>query len=208
MELAEKLFVKYIKNFNEWCRDMSRIGKKPVSIKKGVTVELKGNNLSVKGPKGSLSFTVPYGISVEIGKEELVVRRSNDSKSQKALHGLTRSLIQNMVMGVTEGYKKQLDLYGVGYKAEVKGKNLELGLGYSHPVIFEIPEGISIKVEKQTGKGREYQASIIVEGIDKQLVGQVAANIRFLRKPDAYKGKGLRYSDEIVRLKQGKKSAK
>ncbi len=187
---------------------MSRIGKKPIIIKKGVNVQVKGNEVLVKGPKGSLSFTVPYGISVEVNESEIVVKRSNDTKTQKALHGLTRSLIQNMVTGVTDGYKKQLDLIGVGYKAEIKGKNLELALGYSHPVIFEPPDGITLKVEKMAGKGRDYIATISVEGIDKQLVGQVAANIRALRKPDAYKGKGLRYSDEIVRLKQGKKSAK
>ncbi len=187
---------------------MSRIGKKPITIKKGVNVQVKGNEILVKGPKGTLNFTVPYGISVEVNEGEIVVKRSNDTKNQKALHGLTRSLIQNMVTGVTDGYKKQLDLIGVGYKAEIKGKNLELALGYSHPVVFEPPEGITLKVEKVAGKGRDYIATITVEGIDKQLVGQVAANIRSLRKPDAYKGKGLRYSDEIVRLKQGKKSAK
>ncbi len=187
---------------------MSRIGKQPITIEKGVNVELKGKEIFVKGPKGSLNFTIPYGISVEVKDGEILVQRANDSKNQRSLHGLTRSLIQNMVTGVTKGYKKQLDLIGVGYKAEVKGKELVLGLGYSHPVTFTPPEGITIKVEKLLGKGKNYIATITVEGIDKQLVGQVAANIRSLRKPDAYKGKGLRYSDEFIRLKPGKKSAK
>ncbi len=187
---------------------MSRIGKQPITIKKGVNVDLKGKEIFVKGPKGSLSLAIPYGISVEIKDGEILVKRANDSKSQRSLHGLIRSLIQNMVIGVTDGYKKQLDLIGVGYKAEVKGKNLELGLGYSHPVVFTPPDGIALKVEKLLGKGKNYIATITVEGIDKHLVGQVAANIRSLRKPDAYKGKGLRYAGEFIRLKPGKKGAK
>tara|TARA_Y100001968_G_scaffold250977_1_gene236124 strand:+ start:2539 stop:3078 length:540 start_codon:yes stop_codon:yes gene_type:complete len=177
---------------------MSRIGRLPVKIPAGVTVELKGAELSVKGPKGLLSRTIPDHVSFDIGADEVKVSRVNDSKPARARHGLARALTQNMVTGVSEGFTKELELFGVGYKAKVSGRTLNMSLGFSHPIEFEIPEGIEVSVAR---------TEITVKGIDKELVGQTAAQIRGFRKPDAYKGKGVRYKGEHIRLKAGKAGA-
>ena len=176
---------------------MSRIGKTPIEIKSGVEISISESFIEVKGPKGSLSQKLPEGISVEKQEEILVVSRANDLREMKALHGLIRSLINNMVVGVTDGYQKELELVGVGYRAQAKGKNaLELQLGFSHPVKFAAPEGIEFNVPSQT--------EISITGIDKQVVGQVAADIRALKKPEPYKGKGIRYVGERIIRKAGK----
>lgn len=179
---------------------MSRIGNQPVTLPKGVTVTRSGETLSAKGPKGQLSMAVPDFVDFEIADDEVVVKRHNDSKPARARHGLGRALLANMVTGVSEGFSKKLEIVGVGYRAELKGKVLVLSLGYSHPVEFPVPEGIEIKVEKPT--------ALTVSGIDKEQVGQVAAVLRGYRAPDAYKGKGVRYADETIRLKAGKAGTK
>ena len=160
---------------------MSRVGRKPIEISKGVTVNLKDRFISVKGPKGELSATVHKNIAVEIKDNQILLTRKNDEKANKALHGLWRALVQNMVLGVSQGYTKKLEIVGVGYRAEMKGKKLQLLLGYSHPIIFGPPEGIKIEAPTQT--------SVTVSGIDKQLVGLVASKIRSFRPPEPYKGK-------------------
>ena len=175
---------------------MSRIGKRPVEIPKGVTIDLQGNLIKVKGPKGELSRTIHPSIKTEIVEGELRVTRPNDLKESRALHGLTRALIYNMVVGVTESYKKTLDIVGVGYKAELKGKDLLLTIGYSHPIYFVPPDEIKLEVPTPT--------QIIISGNDKELVGLVAAKIRSFRKPEPYKGKGIKYSDERIIRKAGK----
>ena len=186
---------------------MSRIGKKPIQVPQGVNVTLKGTQVDVKGPKGSLSHTLPLGITVEVKEGSLQVNRQDDSQQQRAFHGLTRSLIQNMVTGCSTGFKKELELIGIGFKAEVQGQTLMLNLGYSHPIEYPFPPGITIKVEKIGKKASNYMGTITVEGIDRQRVGQVAAELRGFRKPDSYKGKGLRYADEVIKLKESKKTA-
>lgn len=175
---------------------MSRIGKQPVPVPSGVTVDLKGQSVSVKGPKGELHQFIPAHVDVALEDNNVVVTRHNDSKPSRANHGLTRALIANMVHGVSTGFERQLEILGVGYRAEVKGSNLVLNLGFSHLVEYPIPQGIQITVDKTT--------KLKVQGIDKQQVGQVAAKIRSFRPPDAYKGKGVRYAGEHVRLKAGK----
>lgn len=175
---------------------MSRIGKLPVAIPAGVKVSLDGNSMTVKGPKGTLSQVLHERISIAVETEQIVVSRSTDEKSDTALHGLTRALINNMVVGVTTGFKKDLEINGVGYRAEISGKTLTMSLGYSHPVVYELPEGISVEIEKQT--------KLSVSGIDKQLVGSAAAKIRSFRKPEPYKGKGIKYADERIVRKAGK----
>jgi large subunit ribosomal protein L6 len=175
---------------------MSRIGRLPITVPSGVEVNIDGRKVSVKGPKGELSHTVAEPIEVALEDGKVTVSRPDDVNVNRALHGLTRSLINNMVVGVTDGYKKTLVIQGVGYRVVAKGKNLEFSLGYSHPITVEPPEGISFTVERPT--------QLIVEGIDKQKVGEVAANIRKLRKPDPYKGKGVRYEGEQIRRKVGK----
>ena len=175
---------------------MSRIGKAPIAVPSGVTVTLDGQSISVKGPKGELSRSYSELISIRQDGEQLVVERSGDDRDSRAQHGLVRSLIQNMVTGVTQGFQKDLEIVGVGYRAQAKGQGLELSLGFSHPVVVDAPDGISFNVPQPT--------RIEVHGIDKQLVGQVAANIREWRKPEPYKGKGVRYADEHVRRKAGK----
>ncbi|NYJ00145.1 large subunit ribosomal protein L6 [Nocardioides thalensis] len=176
---------------------MSRIGKLPVPVPAGVDVTLDGQQVTVKGPKGTLSHTVAAPITVSQGEGVLDVQRPDDERISKSLHGLTRTLINNMVVGVTEGYEKKLEIVGVGYRVLSKGPTqLEFQLGYSHPIIFDAPEGITFAVEGPTKLG--------VAGIDKQLVGEVAANIRKLRKPEPYKGKGVRYAGEHIRRKVGK----
>jgi large subunit ribosomal protein L6 len=175
---------------------MSRIGKQPVAIPTGVDVKILADSITVKGPKGSLSQHLVGLVDVKVENNEVICVRQNDSKPARANHGLIRSLISNMVDGVTQGFSKKLEVNGVGYRADVKGKNLVMNLGYSHPIEYSIPEGITIEVDKQN--------NITVSGCDKQQVGQVAAKIRSYREPDHYKGKGVRYSGEYVRIKAGK----
>jgi len=177
---------------------MSRIGRKPISVPEAVTVELAPGRVAVKGPKGELTQVVSPDMKVEQGDAELTVARPTDRGEHRALHGLTRSLIANMVEGVTEGFEKRLEIQGVGYRAQLKGKNLEMALGYSHPVAIEAPDGIEFEVPQPT--------EIVVRGIDKQLVGQVAADIRKRRPPEPYKGKGVRYRGEQVMRKVGKRA--
>ena len=179
---------------------MSRIGKKPIVVPKGVTVNLSGNVVKVKGPKGELQKTIHQNIKVELKDSEIEFTRSNDLKTNRALHGLSRALVQNMILGVTQEFKKTLDIVGVGYRAEMKGSNLLLNIGYSHPIYFIPPAGIKLESPAPT--------QIIVSGIDKQLVGQVAAKIRSIRKPEPYKGKGIKYSDEHIARKAGKTAGK
>ncbi|MBF6167426.1 50S ribosomal protein L6 [Streptomyces gardneri] len=176
---------------------MSRIGKKPIAIPAGVDVAIDGQDISVKGPKGSLSLTVAEPITVAKGEDgQLEVVRPDDERRSRALHGLTRTLVSNMIVGVTQGYEKKMEIFGVGYRVALKGQNLEFALGYSHPVPIEAPEGITFAVESPT--------KFSVSGIDKQKVGQISAVIHGLRKPDPYKGKGIRYAGEVVRRKVGK----
>lgn len=184
---------------------MSRIGKKPIDLPAGVTVDVSAHNVvTVKGPKGTLSREVNPDITVKVEGKELLVERPTDSKRHKSLHGLYRALINNMVIGVSAGYKKDLELVGVGYKASNQGQVLELSLGYSHSIFFALPE--VVKVTTETPKGKNPVISL--EGIDKELVGQVAAKIRELRKVEPYKGKGVRFVGEVVRRKAGKTAGK
>ena len=179
---------------------MSRIGKKPIVIPKGVTVTISPDAVEVKGPKGTLRQAVPPGIDFAQDNGALVARPQREEKALGKFHGLARSLVANAVTGVTDGFKKELDIIGIGYRAELKGKQVQFALGYSHPIIFDIPNGIEIAVDKQT--------HITVTGVDRQLVGQVAANIRRMRKPDPYKQKGVRYMGEVLKKKVGKTGAK
>jgi len=180
---------------------MSRIGRMPIAIPAGVTVDIAENNkVTVKGPKGTLERVLPSEMEIKLEGAEVTVKRPNDLKKMRALHGLTRTLINNMVVGVTEGYSKELEVNGVGYRAAKKGKKLVLSLGYSHPVEMEDPEGVESVVEGQN--------KIIVKGIDKEKVGQYAANIREKRAPEPYKGKGIKYADEVIRRKVGKTGKK
>lgn len=184
---------------------MSRIGKAPVTVPNGVSITVgKDNVITVKGPKGELKEVVDRDIKVEAADGELNLSRPTDQIRHRAMHGLYRALIANMVKGVTEGFKKELELVGVGYKASNQGNVLDLSLGYSHNVIFEVPK--ELKVSTETLKGQN--PKIFIEGTDKQLLGQVAAKIRSLRKPEPYKGKGVKYSDEVVRRKAGKAAGK
>jgi large subunit ribosomal protein L6 len=178
---------------------MSRIGRLPIRVPEGVDVRIQGGEVSVKGPKGSLGQTLPNGITAQLNEQLIVVQRRDDSKPQRALHGLSRALVASAVRGVTEGYTKNLTIHGVGYRAEVKQKTVVFTLGYTHPIELPIPDGIEIKVDRNT--------RITVSGIDKQKVGQVAADIRSLRRPDVYKLKGIRYDDEVLRKKAGKTGA-
>jgi large subunit ribosomal protein L6 len=176
---------------------MSRIGKLPVAVPSGVEVTINGQHISVKGPKGTLEHTIAEPITVERDEDgTLLVKRPDDERTSKAMHGLTRTLVNNLVVGVTAGYEKKLEIHGVGYRVQAKGSDLEFALGYSHPVKIEAPDGITFKVETPT--------RFSVSGIDKQKVGQISAVIRKLRRPDPYKGKGLRYEGEKIRRKVGK----
>ncbi len=179
---------------------MSRIGRMPIAVPAGVTVDIAENNhVTVKGPKGTLEKTLPIEMEITLEGAEVIVKRPNDLKKMKSLHGLTRSLIQNMVTGVTDGYKKTLEINGVGYRAAKQGKTLTLNLGFSHPVEMTDPEGVETTVEGNT---------IVVSGIDKEKVGQFAAEIRDKKRPEPYKGKGIKYSDEVIRRKVGKTGKK
>jgi large subunit ribosomal protein L6 len=177
---------------------MSRIGKKPIPVPQGVKVAVEGALVRVEGPKGKLSHSVPRGLSVAVDSSMVKIERSSDHRNLRALHGLTRSLVANMVHGVKDGFERKLEIVGIGYRAQLQGKNLQLALGYSHPVIFALPEGVQAEVEKQV--------SITLRGADKALLGQTAAQLRALRKPDPYKGKGIKYAEEQVRRKVGKKA--
>jgi large subunit ribosomal protein L6 len=184
---------------------MSRIGKKPITLAKGVTVTVTpANEIIVKGPKGELKEAIDRDIKIEVNGEELNVVRPTDQIRHRALHGLYRSIVANMVKGVTEGFKKELELVGVGYRAAVQGQQIDMALGFSHNIIMDLPK--EVKASSVSEKGQNPR--IILESIDKQLLGQVAAKIRSLRKPEPYKGKGVRYSDEIVRRKAGKAAGK
>jgi len=178
---------------------MSRVGKLPVTVPQGVRINLQGAVLQVEGPKGKLQHEIPPGLKIETADNKITVSREVEQKKVRALHGLTRTLIANMVCGVTQGFKKELEIVGVGYRADISSNVLNLTLGYSHPIKFPLPEGITGKVDKQV---------ITLEGIDKGLVGQTAAKVRRLRKPDSYKGKGVRYLGEVIKTKVGKSGVK
>jgi len=179
---------------------MSRIGKAPITVPSGVDVTISGRTVTVKGPKGSLSRDIPGEIVVRKEESTILVERPNDERQNRSLHGLSRTLVNNMVIGVTDGFTKELEIVGVGYRAEAQGANLRLALGFSHPVVVPAPAGISFEIPVQT--------RVIVKGIDKELVGQVAANIRSIRKPEPYKGKGVRYLNERILRKAGKTGKK
>jgi len=178
---------------------MSRIGKKPIAIPAGVQVKVSGDAVEVKGPKGTLRQPIPSQIAFAVEGQELLAKPTREDKELSKFHGLARSLVANAVTGVTQGFKKELDIVGVGYRAELKGRQVQFALGYSHPIIFDIPQGIEIAIDKQT--------HVVVTGIDRQLVGQVAANIRSMRKPDPYQQKGVRYTGEQLKKKAGKTGA-
>ncbi len=180
---------------------MSRIGKKPIDISSGVDIKIEGKTVKVKGPKGELSWNYPESIKLSQNEGKLLVQRSGDSKLDRSLHGLSRSLIANMVTGVSHGYQRALEITGIGYRAQVQGSKIVLTLGYSHPVEFQLPPGITAAVDQK-------QTTLTITGIDKQLLGQVAANLRALRSPDIYKGKGVRYAGERIKLKVGKAGKK
>lgn len=175
---------------------MSRIGKQPILIPAGVEASVNGQEVTVKGPKGTLTLTLPEPITASVEGNEILVNRPNETKTARELHGLCRTLVYNNIVGVTEGYSKDLEIVGTGYRATAKGKGVEFALGFSHPILVNPPEGIELTLESAT--------KIKVSGIDKQLVGETAANIRKLRKPEPYKGKGIRYVGEVVRRKVGK----
>jgi len=180
---------------------MSRIGKKPIPVPKGVTIKVEPGTVEVKGPKGQLKQAHPVGINFELADDgHLHAKRSTDDPALAKFHGLARSLVANAITGVTDGFKRELDIVGVGYRAELKGQQVIMALGYSHAVVFDIPNGIAITIDKQT--------HLTVTGVDRQLVGQVAANLRSLRKPDPYKQKGVRYTGEVLKKKAGKTGAK
>ncbi len=177
---------------------MSRIGKKPISVPQGVKVAVDGSTVRAEGPRGKLSQSIPSSLSVKMESNVLMVGRSSDHRTVRALHGLTRSLLANMVNGVKDGFERKLEIVGIGYRCQLQGRALQLALGYSHPIIFPLPEGIQAEVDRQV--------SITLKGADKALVGQTAAKLRALRKPDPYKGKGIKYADEHIRRKVGKKA--
>jgi large subunit ribosomal protein L6 len=178
---------------------MSRIGKKPIPIPKGVTVSVAADAVEIQGPKGKLRQPCPPGIAFEVRDGQVIARTIREDKALGKFHGLGRSLVANAVTGVTEGFKRELDIVGIGYRAELKGRQVVFALGYSHPIVFDIPQGIDIAIDKQT--------HVTVTGIDRQLVGQVAADIRRMRKPDPYKQKGVRYTGEVLKKKVGKTGA-
>jgi large subunit ribosomal protein L6 len=179
---------------------MSRIGRLPIPVPAGVEVKIDGNNVSVKGPKGTLNHVVPAPIEVVLEESNIVVTRPDDERDSRSLHGLTRTLIANQIQGVTQGFTKGIEIVGTGYRVTAKGSDIEFALGYSHPIYVKAPEGITFTVEGNT--------KLTVSGIDKQAVGEVAANLRKLRKPEPYKGKGVRYAGEVVRRKAGKSGKK
>ena len=177
---------------------MSRIGRKPISIPQGVKVQVAEGRVSAEGPKGKLSQPVPEGLNAKIEGSQLLISRVGDDRKVRALHGLARALVANMVTGVKDGFEKKLEIVGIGYRAQLQGRTIQLALGYSHPVIFPLPEGITAEIDKQT--------AITLRGPDKAVLGETAARLRMLRKPDPYKGKGIKYADEYIRRKVGKKA--
>lgn len=176
---------------------MSRVGKNPIRVPEGVDVKLQGSLIMIKGPKGELAWNYPAGIKVSLQDKSIIVERPSDSQQHRSLHGTTRNIIANMVTGISSGYQRVLEITGVGYRAQVQGQKITFTLGHSHPIEFQLPEGIRAEVDKK-------QTQLTLAGIDKQLIGQVAANIRSLRPPNVYKGKGVRYAGEVIRLKVGK----
>ncbi len=180
---------------------MSRVGENPINIPKGVDVKIQGSFIAVKGPKGELKWDFPSELKVSLQDKSLIVERPSETRQLRSLHGTTRNIIANMVTGISDGYQKVLEITGVGYRAQVQGKKIIFTLGYSHPVEFILPDGISAQIDAK-------QNRLTLEGIDKQLIGQVAANIRALRPPDVYKGKGIRYAGERIKLKAGKAGKK
>jgi large subunit ribosomal protein L6 len=177
---------------------MSRIGRQPVNIPQGVKVQIDGAEVRAEGPKGKLMQPVPTGLSATLENNQLVISRSGDDRKIRALHGLARALVANMVAGVKDGFERRLEIVGIGYRAQIQGRAIQLALGYSHPVIFPLPEGVTAEIERQV--------SITLRGADKALLGQTAARLRALRKPDPYKGKGIKYANEVIRRKVGKKA--
>ena len=177
---------------------MSRIGKQPIVVPQGVTVDVRDGAVTVEGPRGKLAQAIPTGLTVTLESSTLTVARGSDHRTQRALHGLTRALLSNMVRGVKDGFERKLDIVGIGYRAQLQGRALQLSLGYSHPVVFPLPEGVAAEVERQV--------AITLRSADKALLGQVAAQLRALRKPDPYKGKGIKYAEEQIRRKVGKKA--
>ena len=177
---------------------MSRIGKKPIPIPPGVKVQLDGMTVRAEGPKGTLSQLVPAGLTPRVADGSLVIERNGDDRRMRALHGLARALVANMVTGVKDGFERRLEIVGIGYRAQMQGKSIQLALGYSHPVLFPLPDGVTAEIDRQT--------AITLRGPDKAVLGQTAAKLRALRKPDPYKGKGIRYAGETVRRKVGKKA--
>ena len=177
---------------------MSRIGRKPIPIPDGVKVQIDGSVVRAEGPKGKLAQPMPAGMTAGVENKILTITRGDDTNRSRAIHGLTRSLVANMVTGVKDGFVKKLEIVGIGYRAQLQGKAIQLALGYSHPVIFPLPDGITAEIDKQV--------SLTLKGADKALLGETAAKLRSLRKPDPYKGKGIRYADEVVRRKVGKKA--
>jgi large subunit ribosomal protein L6 len=177
---------------------MSRIGRKPVSIPQGVKVNIDGAVVRAEGPKGKLMQPVPAGLSAKLENNQLVISRSDDDRKTRALHGLARALLANMVTGVKDGFERKLEIVGIGYRAQLQGRAIQLALGYSHPVIFPLPEGVTAEIDRQV--------SITLRGADKAVLGQTAAKLRALREPDPYKGKGIKYANEIIRRKVGKKA--
>lgn len=181
---------------------MSRIGRKPIAIPKGVKFKIEDGTVEVSGPKGTLAVPMPAGIKCRVEGEQLLAERESDDHA--AVHGLARALVQNAVTGVTDGFTRQLDIVGVGYKAERQKDRVLFNLGYSHPIEFPLPAGIDVKVERVNKPIQQYQTTLTITGIDRQQVGQVAADMRGLRRPDPYKGKGVRYANEVLKLKPGK----
>jgi large subunit ribosomal protein L6 len=177
---------------------MSRIGKQPIPIPAGVKIQLEGTTVRAEGPKGKLAQPVPAGLTPKMADGILVIERGSEERHVRALHGLARALVANMVTGVKDGFERRLEIVGIGYRAQMQGKNIQLALGYSHPVVFPLPDGVTAEIDKQT--------AITLRGADKALLGQTAAKLRALRKPDPYKGKGIRYAGEVVRRKVGKKA--
>jgi large subunit ribosomal protein L6 len=177
---------------------MSRIGRKPIPIPQGVKVQVDGGTVRADGPKGKLAQPIPAGLSAKVENSLLVISRSGDDRKVRALHGLARALVANMVSGVKDGFERKLEIVGIGYRAQMQGRAIQLSLGYSHPVIFPLPEGVTAEIDKQT--------AITLRGPDKAVLGETAARLRMLRKPDPYKGKGIRYADEVIRRKVGKKA--